>query len=186
MDSPNEFEETERELLELVGQYDALVYAAVKQGRVAELPREGQILAKVIQEHLGLPHVHNALEFADVRGGEPYEVDGVSPIAHLRMHAVIEGMLDGGNADVTAAYEKLLATGIGKHHAIHILGAVFMEFYFDASKEMERGAPSDKAERKFTRSLRKLCTDASFRRKMARRFGEGHGFAKPTNEEDAP
>jgi hypothetical protein len=64
-------------------------------------PREGQILAKVIQEHLGLPHVHNALEFADVRGGEPYEVDGVSPLAHLRMHAVVEGMLDRGNADVS-------------------------------------------------------------------------------------
>jgi hypothetical protein len=38
MDSPNEFEETERELQELVGHYDTLVYAAVKQGRVAELP----------------------------------------------------------------------------------------------------------------------------------------------------
>jgi hypothetical protein len=70
MDYSNEFEETERELLELVGQYDALVYAAVKQGRVAELPRDGQILAKVIQEHLGLPHIYNALDFADVRGGD--------------------------------------------------------------------------------------------------------------------
>jgi hypothetical protein len=186
MDSPHRPEETERELQELVGQYDALVYAAVKLGRVAELPREGQILAKVIQEHLGLPHVHNALEFADVRGGEPYEVDGVSPMAHLRMHAVVEGMLNGGNADVQAAYEKLLATGIERHHAVHILGAMFMGFYFDAAKEMERAAASDKAERKFTSSLRKLCTDSAYRRKMARRFGEGHGFAKPTNEEDKP
>ena len=186
MDSPNEFEETERELLELVGQYDALVYAAVKQGRVAELPREGQILAKVIQEHLGLPHVHNALEFADVRGGEPYEVDGVSPMAHLRMHAAVEGMLDGGNADVKAAYEKLLATGIEGHHAVHIVGAIFMEYYFDAAKEMERGDASGKAERTFTRSLRRLCTDSSYRRKMARRFSEQHGFAKPRDEEDTP
>ena len=128
MDSPNQPEKTQRELRELVAQYDALVYAAVKQGRVAELPREGQILAKVIQEHLGLPHVHNALEFADVRGGEPYEVDGVSPMAPLRMHAAVEGMLDGGTADVKAAYEKLLATGIERHHAVHILGAIFMEF----------------------------------------------------------
>ena len=185
MDS-NESEETQRELRELIGQYDALVYAAVKQGRVAELPREGQILAKVIQEHLGLPHVHNALEFADVRGGEPYEVDGVSPIAHIRMHAAVEGMLRGGNADVKAAYEKLLATGIEGHHAVHIVGAIFMEYYFDAAKGMQQGAPSDKAERKFARSLRKICTDSSFRKKMARRFGEGHGFAKPRNEDDIP
>jgi hypothetical protein len=186
MVSPNQPEETQRELLELIGEYDALVYEAVKQGLVDELPREGQILAKVIQEHLGLPHVHNALEFADLRGGEPYEVDGVSPMVHLRMHAAVEGMLDGGNADVRAAYEKLLATGIEKHHAVHILGAIFMEFYFNTAKEMERGAPSDKAERKFTKSLRKICTDSSFRMKMARRFGEGHGFAKPRNEEDTP
>jgi hypothetical protein len=61
-----------------------------------------------------------------------------------------------------------------------------MGFYFDAAREMERGAVSDKADRKFTKSLRKLCTDAAFRRKMAQRFGEGHGFAKPTSEEDAP
>jgi len=186
MDSPNQPEKTQRELRELIAQYDALVYAAVKQGRVAELPREGQILAKVIQEHLGLPHVHNALEFADVRGGEPYEVDGVSPMAHLRMHAVVEGMLDGGTADVKAAFEKLLATGIERHHAVHIVGAIFMEYYFEAAKEIQRGDPSDKAERKFTRSLRKICTDSSFRRRMARRFSEQHGFAKPRNEDDTP
>jgi hypothetical protein len=54
-----------------------------------------------------------ALEFPDVSGGEQYEVDGGSPMAHLRMHAAVEGMLDGGNADVKAAYQKLLATGKG-------------------------------------------------------------------------
>ena len=186
MDSPNEFEEEQSDLRELVGQFDALVYAAVKQGRVAGLPHEGQILAKAIQDHLDLPHVHNALEFADVRGGEPYEVDGVSPLAHLRMHAAVEGMLDGGNAEVNASYEKLLATGIQRHHAVHIIGAIFMEFYFDAAKEMERGAGSGKAERTFTRSLRKICTDSAYRRRMARRFGEGHGFAKPGSEKDMP
>ena len=183
MDSPNEPEETRRELLDLIGQYDALVYAAVKQGRVAELPREGRILAKAIQEHLELPHVHNALEFADVRAGEPYEVDGVSPMAHLKMHVAVEDMLDGGNADAKAACEKMLATGIERHHAVHILGAIFMEYYFDAAQAIERGVPPDKAERKFTRSLRKLRTDSSFRKRTARRYSEQHGFAKPRNED---
>ncbi len=36
MDSPNQPEETEREFGKLVGQFDALVYAALKQGRVSE------------------------------------------------------------------------------------------------------------------------------------------------------
>jgi hypothetical protein len=182
MDYPDDPAETDRELLEFLGEYDALVYAAVKQGRVAELAREGQCLAKAIQDHLGLPHIHNALEFADVRGAE-YVVDGVSPMAHLRMHAAVEGMLSGGNEDVKAAFDKLLATGISRHHAIHIIGAIFMEFYFDATRDAERNLRSDKALRKFVRSLRKLCTDSSFRRKMVRRFGEGHGFAKPIGEE---
>jgi hypothetical protein len=186
MDYPNDPAETDRELLDLLGEYDARVYAAVKQGRVAELPREDQCLAKAIQEHLGLPHIHNALEFADVRGGEPYVVDGVSPMAHLRMHAAVEAMLSGGNEDVKVAFDHLLAGGIGRHHAIHIIGATFMEFYFDATREVERGVQSDKPLRKFTRSLRRLCTDRSFRKKMARRFGEGHGFAKSTSEDDSP
>jgi hypothetical protein len=41
--------------------------------------------------------------------------------------------------DFATAYEKVLATGIERHHAVHIVGATFMGFYFDAAKEMQRG-----------------------------------------------
>ena len=55
------------ELRKLVGQHDKLVYEAVKSGRVAQLPHESQLIAQAIQEHMHLKHVHNALEFADLR-----------------------------------------------------------------------------------------------------------------------
>jgi hypothetical protein len=34
---------------------------------------EEQLLARAMQEHMHLKHIHNALEFADVREGAPYE-----------------------------------------------------------------------------------------------------------------
>jgi hypothetical protein len=75
------------ELRRLVGQHDKLVYKAVKAGKVAELSHESQLLAQAIQEHMHLRHVHNALEFADLREGERYEItvggDTVSPLAYV-------------------------------------------------------------------------------------------------------
>ena len=164
MDYPAEPAEKNQELRDLLGKYDSLVYAAVKEGHVAELPEEDQCFARAILDHLGLPHIHNALEFADLRDGEPYVVDGVSPMAHLRMHTAVEEMLSGGNEEVNAAVDRLLSTGIGRHHAIHIVGAIFMQFYLDVSRELERGAQSDKPMRKFNRSVQRLRTDSSFRK----------------------
>ena len=62
------------ELRRLVGQHAKLVYEAVKTGMAAELPHESQHYAKAIEEHMHLKHIHNALEFADVREGTQYDV----------------------------------------------------------------------------------------------------------------
>ncbi len=174
MGSKDESEEGLQELRKVMGEYDVAVYRAVKEGRVQDLSGEGQILAKVIQEHLGVPHFHNALEFADVREGEPYLVNGASPLAHVATHAAVEAMVGGGNADMKAAYEKLLSTGVNGHRAAHILGAIFLQCYLDAAKADERGEPPEKAWRKCQRTLRKLCTDSAVRRKWVRKFSEDH------------
>lgn len=63
-----------KELRNSVGQHEKLVYEAGKAGMVAELLHKHQFLARAVQGHLHLKHVHNALEFADLREGEPYEV----------------------------------------------------------------------------------------------------------------
>jgi len=163
-------------LRKLLGEYDAMVYQAVKEGRTAGLSGESHIFAKVIQEHLEFPHVHNALEFSDVRDGHPYMVGGVSPVAHLKMHAAVEEMIEGGNSDVKTTFEKLLVTGTGRHHAIHIIGALFLKYYVDAATAVQSGESPEKAERTFKRSLKKISTDASFRKKMTQTVDERHGF----------
>ena len=93
----------------IVGQYKKLVHEAVKAGRVQDLSPDQQYLARAISEHLHLKHVHNALEFADLRDGEPYEIEVngvvVSPMAHVTLHAAAKGQI-AEDALVTAALEK--------------------------------------------------------------------------------
>ena len=75
------------ELRKLVGQHEKIVYEAVKADTVAQLPHESQLFAKAMQEHMHLKHIHNALEFADVREGAQYEItvggETVNPMAHV-------------------------------------------------------------------------------------------------------
>ena len=83
-----------------------------------------------MQEHMHLKHVHNALEFADVREGERYEIEVegqiVNPMAHVAVHATVKGQI---KADplVKAAFEKMVATGASPHHAEHVLCAMLMQ-----------------------------------------------------------
>jgi len=45
-----------------------------------------------------LKHIHNALEFADLREGAPYEVEYegnvVNPLAHVAVHAAVKGQIE--------------------------------------------------------------------------------------------
>ena len=85
-------------LRKLTGQLHKLTYEAVKAGAVAELPDEEQLFARAMQEHMHLKHIHNALEFADLRQGAPYEIEFegnvVSPLAHVALHAAVKGQLE--------------------------------------------------------------------------------------------
>jgi hypothetical protein len=77
-------------LRKLTGQLNKLTYEAAKADMVAELPHEEQLFARAMQEHMHLRHIHNALEFADLREGAPYEIefegDAVSPLAQSGCH----------------------------------------------------------------------------------------------------
>ena len=84
-------------LRELTGQLQKLTYEAVKAGTMAELPEEEQLLARAMQEHMHLKHIHNALEFADLRAtGTP---------AHHAEH-VLGGLLGGLMWEMSRASEK--------------------------------------------------------------------------------
>jgi uncharacterized protein DUF1841 len=165
------------QLRKLVGLNLKLVYEAVKAGKVADLSRENQLYAQVIQEHLHLAYIHNALEFADVREGAPYEIEfegqAVSPLAHLTMHAAVKAQVEKAPY-VRAAFEKLVATGVASHHAEHILGCLFLQAYWEANQAPNTGGAPDKSQVKYRQSLRKIYQDPAFRKKLARKFTLEH------------
>src|ERR1700757_2610275 len=105
-------------LRKLTGQLQKLTYEAVKSGTMAELTGEEQLFARAMQEHMHLKHIHNALEFADVREGAPYEVEFegnvVSPLAHVAVHAAVKGQIE-QVPEVRSAFERMVATGTPAH-----------------------------------------------------------------------
>lgn len=161
-------------LLKLLGELHKLTYEAVKAGTVADLSNEDQLLARAMQEHMHLKHVHNALEFADVREGVPYEIEfqgnTVSPLAHIAIHAAVKEQI-AKVPEVRAAFEKMVATGISAHHAEHVLGSLLAELAWGSSNSESLAA---KAKAHYEHSIRKLCRDSSFRKRMTRRFGDDH------------
>ena len=165
------------ELRGLFGQLDKLVYEAVKAGKAAELPREGQLLARAIQEHMHLKHVHNALEFADLREGAPYKItvegDTVNPLAHVTTHTAVKGQIE-QDPIVRAAFEKMVATGTSAHHAEHVLSAMLLELLWEGGQAVEAGNDTEKAQSIYNRKLEKLNRDSAFRRKLTRQFRADH------------
>jgi hypothetical protein len=156
------------DLRQLMGRYDKLLYEAVKAGKVAELSPENQALARAMSEHMHLKHVHNALEFADLRDGEAYEIEingnVVSPLAHVTMHAAVKGQVEADPA-VRAAFEKLTATGASAHHAEHVLATLFAGLYFDLGQPALTDAGAEKARARYYQKIKKLTRDGAFRKK---------------------
>ena len=165
------------ELRKLVGQHEKIVYEAVKENRVAQLPHESQLFAKAMQEHMRLKHIHNALEFADLREGEPYEItvggEPVNPLAHLTAHSAVKGQLE-QDPLVRAVFEKMLATGTSAHHAEHVLGALLFETEWETARAVEAGKDTEKLRSIYIRKLQKLIRDSAFRKKLTQRFTADH------------
>lgn len=162
-------------LRKLAEQLQKLTYEAVKSGTLADLSEEEQLFALAIQEHIHLKHIHNALEFADLREGAPYEVEFegnvVSPLAHIAMHAAAKGQIE-QVPEVRAAFEKMVSTGTPAHHAEHVLAALVGELMWGMTRASERSVA--KAKERYNRSIQKLCEDSKFREKMTKRFGPSH------------
>jgi Domain of unknown function (DUF1841) len=168
------------ELHRLMGQRYKLLYEAVKAGKTSGLLPEDQVLARAMSEHMHLLHVHNALEFADLREGETYEIEVegnvVSPIAHLVMHSAVKGQV-GADPQVRAAFEKLVAAGSSAHRAEHVLAFLFTGLYFEMCKPANSDAEVEKARAAYYRKIKKITNDAAYRKKMARKFNDEHlGF----------
>jgi hypothetical protein len=165
------------ELRKLVGQHAKLIYAAVKSGTVKELPHESQLYVQAIQEDMHLKHIHNALEFADVREGVQYEItvggEAVNPLAHVAAHAAVKGQIE-QDALVRAPFEKMVATGTSAHHAEHVLAAMLLGTAWERSRSVRAGNGVKKAQTAYNRKLQKLIRDSAFRKKLTRQFTADH------------
>jgi len=168
------------ELRKMVNQHEKIVYEAVKAGTVAELPHESQIFAKAIQEHMHLKQVHNALEFADLRDGELYEVEVegeiVNPLAHVAMHAAVKGQLE-KDPLVSDAFERMVATGTAAHHAEHVLVGLLLETQWKIARAIEAGEDVEKIQKiqqAYFRNLQKFARDSAYRKKLTRRVTADH------------
>jgi hypothetical protein len=162
-------------LRKVIGEFHQLTYEAVKAGAVDALPGDDRLFAQAMQEHMHLKHVHNALEFADLREGAPYEIEfqgnTVNPLAHIAVHAGVKGQIE-QDPEVRAAFEKMVATGISAHHAEHVLGGLLTELIWGSSQSSEGTA--SKAKARYDHSIQRLRRDSQFRKKMAGRFGDNH------------
>jgi hypothetical protein len=165
------------ELRKLAGQHAKLVYDAVKTGTVDELPHESQLHAEAIREHMHLKHIHNALEFADVREGEQYEItlegETVNPIAHIAAHSGVKGQLE-EDPLVRAAFEKLVASGASAHHAEHIPAAILFETQWEITQAIDAGMDPRKARTIYDRKIQKLIRDPAYRKKFKREISADH------------
>jgi Domain of unknown function (DUF1841) len=123
-----------------------LAYECVREGSARDLPPEFRAMAKAIDDHLDVPQIHNALEFADVRDGADYMVGEVNPLAHLAIHAAVEDMLS-QDPGLKEALEKLILEGTSRHHGIHILSQGVGEYVLEVMGAVEGANPEKAKER---------------------------------------
>jgi antitoxin (DNA-binding transcriptional repressor) of toxin-antitoxin stability system len=155
-----------KDLRELVGHHAKLVYDFVRTRMESELPHESQLYAQAIREHMHLKQFPNALEFADVRAGEQYEItvggETVNPMAPIAAYSAVKGQID-QEPLARAAFEKMVATGISAHHAEHVLGVPFLEMEREGAQAIEAGKDTQKVQASYNRKIQKLIRDSAFR-----------------------
>jgi len=160
-------------LRRLTGQYEHSIYQAVKAGQISQLSGESLSIAQAMQEHVHLRHVHNALEFADLREGQRYEIEhqgnAVSPLAHIYLHAAVKQSVK-LNAESRLAFEKLVSEGISKHHAEHILSMLISEALW---QNAYGGDPES-----VQKSLKKLDASRKVRSNWVRKTSDAHAWAE--------
>ena len=145
----------------------------VKAGAIDDLPHESLLFAKIVQEHMHLKHVHNALEFADLRDGTPYDTtfngDPVSSSIRLALHAAVKGQIE-ADPLVRAAFDKMVTTGTSAHHAEHVLCALLAETQFEEMQALDAGEDSGKQRAIYIHKLQKPARDSAFRKKLTQSF----------------
>ena len=97
----------------------------------------------------------------------------MNPLAHVTAHAAVKGQIE-QDPLVSAAFEKMVATGTSAHHAEHVLGALLFETEWETARSVEAAKDPEKAQTAYKRKLQKLIGDSAFRKKLTRQFTADH------------
>jgi hypothetical protein len=114
------------------------------------LEGEEAVLARMMQEHVEYTDVWERL---DELGGDELVVNGVNPILHVNMHAVIENQLEQNTPpEVRKALDGLLKRGDSRHEAIH---AIAYEFNMELFPVLKHSRPFNNSA--YKRRLEKIA-----------------------------
>ncbi len=101
-----------------------------KAGRAGEeLPPDDELLYRAMLEHEEWHALWDSLEYV---AGKDLTIDGVSPVAHVSMHAVIETQYrNAAPPEVVETIDRLVRSGLDRHEAVHRVGRVMSRFLWD-------------------------------------------------------
>ncbi|GEM_PF-699296 len=105
------------------------IWQAAEAGK--PLHGEEALIAQIMREHTEWHPIWNRL---DKISDAELEKDGVNPVMHLVVHETVLNQINGDLPPVGEIYQQLLAQGLDRHDAIHLIGAVFMEEFYLALK----------------------------------------------------
>lgn len=123
------------------------IWQKAKLGETIE--GEAVAIAAAMREH---PEYTDIWDHLDKLPDEQIMRDGVNPILHVQMHAVVENQLDQNNpAGVSQILAELLRKKRSRHEAIHMIAMVLIEEIADMLKKKRYFE-----EARYMRKLRRL------------------------------
>jgi hypothetical protein len=118
-----------------------------------EAAEEDERLAEMMEAH---PEYHKYFDDPSLLDDEGCTEEGVNPFAHMSMHGIVENQLDEGEPpQVRDCLERLLATGLSRHEAIHRIATAVSNMIFEVMSQ-NREVDQDK----YLNDLETIARDA--------------------------
>lgn len=136
----------------LVRQYSReLSHAVWLRGQAGgRLEGEEARIYRAMRQH---PEYHKLWDRLDRLGDAELEQNGVNPLLHVQMHAVVEAQrAEKDPPEVEAALKALLRRGLTRHQAVHAVGSLVAEELYHMLSENRLFDPDW-----YVRELRKLA-----------------------------
>jgi hypothetical protein len=126
-------------------EYYCRIWELVKPGKLETLEGKRRILAQLMLEHDQYQYFWEIpYSFAETELEKAFEEEGVNPDLHLVIEAIIVEQVENTDPpEISKAYDALLAAGINKHEARHVIGRVFIDMLWEGSQMAKKGQQPD-------------------------------------------